>query len=66
MKTTANAAGRYVLGNVPNGHYMTVSREDSSQSETFAFEVRRDRRHPDSTIVVNVQLKMSSTKPEDQ
>jgi hypothetical protein len=66
MTTTTNAQGRYLIVNVGDGHHMMrVSREDFSQSETFTFTVQHDARHPGATFTVNVQLKMSTTRPKN-
>jgi hypothetical protein len=58
LKTTSNAAGRYVIVNVPSGHYqLRVTREGFNQSQVSGIDVTVG-----SAITVNAQLKVGSTK----
>jgi len=58
LRTTSNAAGRYVIVNVPSGHYvLKVSHEGFASENTSNIEVTIG-----TAVVVNAQLKVGSTK----
>ncbi len=58
LRTTSNAAGRYIIVNVASGHYvLKVSHEGFTSANVSNIEVTIG-----ASVVVNAQLKIGSTK----